>query len=131
MEFIINLSESICKWYYATTCMILESYNNKLSFLPSQVLWYNCHTLHTHAWVCAFTNTHTINPILQCYVLFKRLSFSVSQTSLVAQVVRSPPAMQETRVWSLDQEDLLEKGMDFHSNIIAWRIPWTKIPLQH
>ena len=36
--------------------------------------------------------------------------------------------MQETLVQSLDQEDPLEKGMDTHSSIFAWRIPWTEEP---
>ena len=36
--------------------------------------------------------------------------------------------MQETRVWSLGWEDLLEKGMAIHSSILAWRIPWTEKP---
>ena len=36
--------------------------------------------------------------------------------------------MQETRVLSLDQEDLLEKGMATHSSNLAWRIPWTEDP---
>ena len=38
------------------------------------------------------------------------------------------PAMQETWVQSLDQEDPLEKGMAPHSSILAWRIPWTEEP---
>ena len=41
---------------------------------------------------------------------------------LVAQVVKNLPAMQETRVQSLGQEDPLEKGMAFHSRILPWRI---------
>ena len=48
--------------------------------------------------------------------------------SLVAQTVKNLPAMQETRVQSLDQEDPLEKGMANHSSILAWRIPWTEEP---
>ena len=36
--------------------------------------------------------------------------------------------MQETRVWSLGQDDTLEKGMATHSSIHAWRIPWTEEP---
>ena len=36
--------------------------------------------------------------------------------------------MQETHVWSLGQEDPLEKGMVTHSNILAWRIPWMVEP---
>ena len=38
------------------------------------------------------------------------------------------PAMQETRVKSLGQEDSLEKGMAIHSSILAWEIPWTEEP---
>ena len=48
--------------------------------------------------------------------------------SLVAQMVKNLPAMQGTRVWSLGQEDPLEKGMATHSSILAWRIPWTEKP---
>ena len=44
------------------------------------------------------------------------------------QTVKNPPAMQETRVPSLGQEDPLEKGMATHSRIPAWRIPWTEKP---
>ena len=43
-------------------------------------------------------------------------------------LVKNPPAMQDTRVWSLDQEDPLEKGMATHSSILVWRIPWREEP---
>ena len=43
-------------------------------------------------------------------------------------VVKNPPAMQETRVQSLGQEDSLEKEMATHSSILAWKIPWTEEP---
>ena len=46
----------------------------------------------------------------------------------MAQMVKNPPAMQETWVGSLGWGDLLEKGMATHSNILAWRIPWTEEP---
>ena len=49
-------------------------------------------------------------------------------TSLVTQMVNNLPAMQETWVWSLGQEEPLEKGMATHSCILAWRIPWTERP---
>ena len=42
------------------------------------------------------------------------------------QRVKNLPAMQETWVQSLDQEDSLEKGMATHSSILGWRIPWTE-----
>ena len=45
--------------------------------------------------------------------------------SLVGQMVKNLPAMQETQVQSLGQEDPLEKGMATHSSILAWRILWT------
>ena len=48
--------------------------------------------------------------------------------SLVAQMVKNLPAMRETQVQSLGQEDPLEKGMATHSSILAWRIPWTEEP---
>ena len=49
-------------------------------------------------------------------------------SSLVAQMVKNPPAMQEIWVQSLGQEDPLEKGMATHSNILAREIPWTEEP---
>ena len=48
--------------------------------------------------------------------------------SLVAQTVKPLPTMQETWVRSLGREDPLEKEMATHSNIHAWKIPWTKEP---
>ena len=48
--------------------------------------------------------------------------------SLVAQMVQTLLAMQETWIGSLGQEDLLEKETATHSSILAWRIPWTKEP---
>ena len=47
---------------------------------------------------------------------------------MVAQRVKNPPAMQDTWVWSLSQEDPLEKGMATNSNTVAWKIPWTEEP---
>ena len=48
--------------------------------------------------------------------------------SLVAQTVKNLPAMQETWVWSLGQEDPLEKEMATHSSSLAWRNLWTEEP---
>ena len=45
--------------------------------------------------------------------------------SLIAQLVKNPPAVQETWVWSLGWEDPLENGKATHSSILPWRIPWT------
>ena len=46
--------------------------------------------------------------------------------SLVTKLVKNLPAMEETRVQSLGQEDPLEKKMATHSSTLAWKIPWTE-----
>ena len=48
-----------------------------------------------------------------------------SWASLVAQLVKNLPGMQETWIRSLSCKDPLEKGKATHSSILAWRIPWT------
>ena len=49
-------------------------------------------------------------------------------TSLVAQMVKHLPTMRETQLQSLGWEDLLEKEMETHSSILAWKFPWTEEP---
>ena len=56
------------------------------------------------------------------------INIVLTWSSLVAQTVKNLPAIKETQVWSLGQEDPLEKGMATHSSILAWRIPWTEEP---
>ena len=51
-----------------------------------------------------------------------------TRASLVVQSVKNLPAMQETWVQFLGQEDPLEKGMATHSRVLAWRTPWTEEP---
>ena len=46
--------------------------------------------------------------------------------SLVSQMVKNLPAMQETWVCPLGQEDPLEKGMATHSSVLTWEIPWAE-----
>ena len=57
-----------------------------------------------------------------------RMRESLQALLLVAQAVKHQPAMQETWVRALSQEDPLEKGMATHSSSLAWRIPWTEEP---
>ena len=54
--------------------------------------------------------------------------WTVTQQTLVAQMVKNLPAVEETRVQSLGWEDPLEKGMATHASIVAWRTPWTEEP---
>ena len=64
-----------------------------------------------------------------CRWLYERFQKEVRRlltASLVIQTVKNLPAMQETWVRSLGQEDPLEKGMATHSSILAWRISWTE-----
>ena len=55
-------------------------------------------------------------------------SLQYSWASLVAQLVKNPPEMQETWVQSLSWEDPMKKGMATHSTVLAWTIPWTEEP---
>ena len=75
--------------------------------------------------MCLKHTGHSINTCsmnLPLEVIYKNLG------SLVAQMVKSLPAMWETRVRSLGWEDPLEKEMETHSSILAWRIPGTGEP---
>ena len=79
-------------------------------------------------WICVL-DIDTI--LFRSSVLLKEtlIVFNISLfsywASLVAQIVKNPPAMWETWVQSLSWEDPLEKGKAPHSSILAWRIPWT------
>ena len=63
--------------------------------------------IHTYVCVCIYIHT---------YIYY--------MTSLVAQMAKHLPTMQETWVQSLGWEDFLEKEMETHSSILAWKIPW-------
>ena len=78
---------------------------------------------------CRFLCTHKFSTPLGKYQGLldpARLLECIGRVSLVAQVVKNLPAMQEMQVRSLDQEDPLEKGIANHSSIPPWTIPWTE-----
>ena len=56
------------------------------------------------------------------------LRIGIDAHSLVDQIVKNLPSMQEMWVQSLGQEDPLEEELATHSSILAWRIPWTEEP---
>ena len=60
-------------------------------------------------------------------LLHKTITYYI-RVFLVAQLVKNPPAMQETQVQFLDGEDPLEKEMAAHSSIPVWKIPWREEP---
>ena len=70
------------------------------------------------------------NPIHHIISMCKYFYVSVRDKgcSLVVQMVKNLPAVQETWVQSLGREDPLEEGMATHSSVLAWRIPWTEDP---
>ena len=68
----------------------------------------------------------TVNPHYVFTAYLNKLLFI--RASLVAQRVKRLPAVRETRVRSLGQEDPREKEMATHSSILAWRIPWAEEP---
>ena len=62
------------------------------------------------------------------YISYGKVLVYNSKPSCLSQMVKNLLAMQKTQVWSLGQEDPLEKGMPIHSSILAWRIPWIEEP---
>ena len=62
---------------------------------------------------------------LRCFVM---AALADQGASLVAQMVKNLPAVQETHVQFLSQADPVEKEMATHSSILAWKIPWTEEP---
>ena len=91
--------------------------------------------------LCALTDYSlpgsSVHGILQTRILeWVAISFSKGSSqprdqtwvSLIAQLVKNPPAMQETLVRFLDWKDPLEEGMATHLSVLAWRIPWTEEP---
>ena len=74
-----------------------------------------------------FHKPWTLPTIDQHLILFHvYFCLKTPYSSLVAQWVKTLPTMQETWIWFLGWEDLLEKEMATHSHILAWRIPWTE-----
>ena len=79
--------------------------------------FFQCIIMHSHHYL------FSVQTVL--YLAKAILPSLLAKASLLAQVVKNLPEVQKTWVWSLDREDLLEKGMAAHSSILAWRIPWT------
>ena len=88
--------------------------------------WTNCSASPEHpllSFNILLCKTVIIIPVVPLYVYMYLYG-----DSLVAQMVKNPPAMQETWVWSLVWEDQLQKGMATHCIVLTWRIPWTEEP---
>ena len=95
------------------------------SVMPMVCLRYQCHPLKDVE--SAAVDPQILAPMdLACLVL--NVLKEHDRASLGAQAVKNLPAMPETQVQFLGQEDLLEEGMATHSSILAWEIPWTEEP---
>ena len=85
--------------------------------------WLVCEVIH---WI--FRNALILHKVLcigLILYMYRLIYCSSSRASLVAQLVKNPSAMRETRVWSLGWERHLEKETATYSSILTWRIPWT------
>ena len=101
--------------HFLLQCMKVKSESEVTHLCPTL-----CHSMD-----CSLPGS-SVHGISQARALeWGAIAFS---TFLMAQMVKSLPAMQETRVQFLGGEDLIEKGMDTHSHILAWRIPWREEP---
>ena len=78
--------------------------------------------------MCSLDHSGPLLKIRWGWIIYLTSSLVITGASLVAQLVKNLPVMQETWVQSLGWEDPLENGMATHSSILAWRIPWTEEP---
>ena len=105
-------------------------FSNKL-----QVLYYLTFFIHSCLFLCDLGFVSFLFGFFffffwwESYRIITPFGFACGKTwvSLVAQLVKNPPAKQ-TQVQSMDGEDPLEKGMATHSSILAWKIPLTEEP---
>ena len=75
-------------------------------------------------YVCLYLYLYLYSIYIYIYIYI----YTYIWASLLAQIVKNLPAMQDTQVPSLGQEDPLEERMAAHSSFLAWRIPWTEEP---
>ena len=116
-ELKVNLH--IDSWIFNTKLSCLFSCSNCFHFDHWELFWLNfiifsIKVLHTFWWIYF----GIVNKIFS--------TLGGRGASVVAQVVKNVPTVQETWIWSLSWEDPLEEGMANHSSILAWRIPMNR-----
>ena len=89
------------------------------------LLWFN---LPTCPWHLNYTYFFSLS--LSIFLNWNRIDIALCKAgaSLVVQIVKNLPAVQETQDRSLGRADPLESGMETHSSILTWRIPWAEEP---
>ena len=109
---------------------LFKSFN--ANFVPSTALMnFQNKKLSSFYWSNGRPLSVLIHSILLLNWIISELQFSGFGASLVAQMVKNLPTVQETWVWPLGWEDPLEEGIAHHSSILAWRISWTEEPSVH
>ena len=112
MEILI-LSRSYSLTYTSPTCYILYRCKRKIIITEKKLKYVSTTNWHLpRALPMSEQQRHLPSASMEIWI------------SLVAQMVKRLPLMRETQVWSLGQEDPLEKEMATHSSTLAWRIPW-------
>ena len=111
LDVILSHLESVFCSMFSSNCCFLNCV--QISQEAGKVVWYS-HLLMNFQVCC---DPHS-----------QRLTHHKIISSLVAQMVKNLPAIQETPIQSLGWEDTLEKGIATHSSILAWKIPWTEEP---
>ena len=111
---------------WVTICWVIHGFYLFMSYSWMKIKWINtleqCLTHSKHLIIVKY-----IYVLYSIYIFICKLHINF-KVFLVAHMVKNLPAVQETWVWSLGQEDPLEKRMATRCSILAWRIPWTEEP---
>ena len=101
-----------------------------VSFIGRRVLYHYVVNIHSYVgvakswtWLSWATSVSLGVALSTSYTLVYLLLLTLLWASLVAQMVKNPPALWDTWLWSLGWEDPLQEGMATHSSILAWRVP--------
>ena len=127
----------LCFWAMSLYNFLLISSLQFVSYLECLlngcgISWINPLSLHLFSPFPLFSSFFFLKKKKKCITLSSSnstelcISYHSCRASLVAQMIKSLPAMWETWVWFLGWEDSLEKGMATNSRILAWRISWTE-----
>ena len=118
---LLYVTEPLRSWPLRAILVQSQVTGKDLANYPSSDYWINIHPLPHPVIKCQLD--HILNNYIRIWIWVWAFSGFPG-----GSVVKNPPAMQETVVWSLGWEDPLEKEMATQSRILAWRIPWTDEP---
>ena len=114
-----------CNHEESVTSLNLSNTHEDLCTIIHVYIYTNVYTQKSNTYLLACLFTWSALDESKEHLLWV-LNLRRDKNASIAQVAKNPPAMQETQVHSLGQEDPLEKEVEIHSSILAWRIPWTE-----